>query len=67
MRMINVLVIISLYKFWGINVVIIYSVLNIDAHLDEIAESINQIILKQPKGQERENQQKPYENITRLP
>lgn len=47
MRMINVLVIISLYKFWGINVVIIYSVLNIDAHLDEIAESINQIILKQ--------------------
>ena len=44
LRLANVLIVIGLYKYFGIDLVVLYGVINIDAHLDELADSISKII-----------------------
>ena len=46
LRMLNSLVVIGLYKTLGIDWVIIYSVINIDAHLDMISEKLDKVLKK---------------------
>ena len=46
LRTINSVAIIVIYKTWGIDWVVIYGLINIDAHIDDISNKLDTIIRK---------------------
>ncbi len=47
LRILNTLAIVVIYKVFGIDWVIIYGIINIDAHIDELSEKLDRVIKRQ--------------------
>ena len=47
LRMLNTIAIVVIYKVFGIDWVIIYGIINIDAHIDELSEKLDRVIKRQ--------------------
>lgn len=49
LRVANLVIIIAIYKYLGLDYVVIYGILNIDGHLDTIAESLAELLERESK------------------